>query len=418
MSASSANRVRGLVGAGALALAFNSLAAGPVGIGESVGARLRYTSALLDAIVAAAQGDQLAAFTPGGFMHDLEAAAKTVGDKPVVVDFPPRANRELLRITGVVPPKAYAAQSIPVCAEQNNRVLGTWNITAEGRVMPVTGNWALTTDTHTACKDFILRSRETFNQMVAQGAPATPAIVMPPSAVAGPEITERTFAAAPSTPPVSQEEQQRQADCHTPPHPILNWCEGSTVYRSMLRRSMEEYSGDPVIRVLAEAFISKLEAKLRDRSESADMVDDGVTITDPKILSDPRRAGKPNYYHTVAVIPPRSARDQGLRVCFEGGADKTSRHVIAIHTIFPTGIVFSDPEATRQAAARASSCTNFVLATRDAMNHRMAEQQDTPPRLDCTEVMSKPRVVIPETPKLRELQLQQRACLKAQSAGR
>ena len=166
-----------------------------------------------------------------------------------------------------------------------------------------------------------------------------------------------------------------KADCDNPPHPILNWCAGATAYSSALSIAEVRDSGDTFTSMSSRSFVAKLENKLRARGDIAGFAEEGVTITDPKILAAPDRVGKPNYYRTVAVIPPKSARDQSLHVCFEGGADKASRQVIAIYTITTKGEVIKDDAKTREAAAAgASACTNFALATRDALNQQMASQ--------------------------------------------
>jgi hypothetical protein len=103
-------------------------------------------------------------------MVELEKALKEPSDKTRIVDYPPRANAELLRITAVVPPKGLEVLPIPLCAEQHNKVVGTWNITPRGEVIPTpwTGQRQSEIPTSAACKDFILATRADINSRVAQ----------------------------------------------------------------------------------------------------------------------------------------------------------------------------------------------------------------------------------------------------------
>lgn len=184
MFAPSTSTLRSLAGAAAVALTFNAVNANAAGLIDSVDAQLRYAPAFSQAIAAAAPMDRAPHLRAGGFMQQLETALKAPADKTRVVDYPPRANRELLRITAVVPPKGLDEQPIPVCAEQNNKVLGTWAITNKGEVLPVTGNWATTTTTNTACKEFILGQRSAINQLAQERANSTPAASAQPQAPA------------------------------------------------------------------------------------------------------------------------------------------------------------------------------------------------------------------------------------------
>lgn len=117
----------------------------------------------------------IASLRTGGFSQQLDQTIRTPTDTPKVVDYPPRANRELLRLTAVRPPMGFENLPIPVCAEQYNKVVGTWAITPKGDIVPLTGNWAKETTTHTACKDFITAARNSFNEKLAQpNAPSQP----------------------------------------------------------------------------------------------------------------------------------------------------------------------------------------------------------------------------------------------------
>jgi hypothetical protein len=174
----SKSTLRNLAGTAAVALAFGPLAnpANALDLNDN-NTVLRYHGMLSNAIAQSAPNADQPRLRFGGFAVALEDALKSPADKTRVVDYPPRANAELLRILAVVPPKGLESQPIPVCAEQNNKVLGTWAITNKGEVLPVTGNWSLVSErpTSSACKEFILGQRSAINQLAqerANGAPA------------------------------------------------------------------------------------------------------------------------------------------------------------------------------------------------------------------------------------------------------
>ena len=104
-------------------------------------------------------------------MVELEKTLKEPSEKTRIVDYPPRANAALLRVTAVVAPKGLELLDIPVCTEQHNKVVGLWNITARGDVVPVT-NWTgsrqSATPTSAACREFILAARTAINDTMAQ----------------------------------------------------------------------------------------------------------------------------------------------------------------------------------------------------------------------------------------------------------
>lgn len=166
------------LGLATVALVFSTAAAAnPFGNGQ-------FVPNVIDSIKVAAPADRDVESRARGFLNSLKEALPSMGEKPQIVDYPPRANRELLRITAVVPPKGMEDQAIPVCAEQNNKVLGTWNITPRGEVMSVTGNWAKETDTHTACKDFIVAARADITRL-AQARGISPRVEAAPAPVPG-----------------------------------------------------------------------------------------------------------------------------------------------------------------------------------------------------------------------------------------
>lgn len=150
---------------GAVVLAFGAMApafAGDSGLINDSAAVNHYRPTLSKTMVAVA-GDDLAGIRAGGFMVDLEATLKAPTDKPRVVDYPKPVTESMLRITGVAPPKGLEHMPIPVCAEKDSKILGTWNITPNGEVVPVswTGNRA-SVGNSAACKDFITAARSKF----------------------------------------------------------------------------------------------------------------------------------------------------------------------------------------------------------------------------------------------------------------
>lgn len=161
----SKNTLKLTAATGAVALAFGAMApalADGTGLINDSKAVVRYGVALDKTIVAVA-GNDLAGIRAGGFMVDLETALKAPTDKPRVVDYPKPVTESMLRITGVAPPKGLEHMPIPVCAEKDSKILGTWNITPNGEVVPVswTGNRA-SVGNSAACKDFITAARSKF----------------------------------------------------------------------------------------------------------------------------------------------------------------------------------------------------------------------------------------------------------------
>lgn len=161
---------------GAVALAF-SVNANAAGLIDSPKALNIYSSLLSESIAKAAPNDPAPRLRARGFMSELEAKLKEPAEgKTSFVDYPPRANAELLRIIAVVPPKGSEHLPIPVCAEQNNKVLGTWNITAKGDVLPAawSGSMVSAAPNSSACKDFIMASRAEITRLAQSNQPAQP----------------------------------------------------------------------------------------------------------------------------------------------------------------------------------------------------------------------------------------------------
>ena len=151
--------IRALTAATAFVLASQAGAAGLIDDNRAI---LRYSGEFSNALVKAAPNDAAPALHSGAFMKQLESTLKNRTEKPQVVDYPKPVTESMLRTTAVVPPQGMEQAPIPVCAEQNNKVLALWNITAKGEVLPVT-NWTgamvSASPTSAACKDFILAAR-------------------------------------------------------------------------------------------------------------------------------------------------------------------------------------------------------------------------------------------------------------------
>lgn len=174
-----ANRtLRQLAASTAVAMAFSPLA-NAAGLIDSPKALNTYSSLLSENIAKAAGNDE-ARLRARGFMVELEKALKEPSEKIRIVDYPKPVSANMLRVTAVVPPKGFEALDIPVCAEKDSKVLGTWNITAKGEVQPAPWAGARESEGNSAaCKAFIFASRDAINQKLAQatpsGAPAQPA---------------------------------------------------------------------------------------------------------------------------------------------------------------------------------------------------------------------------------------------------
>ena len=181
-----ANRtLRQLAASTAVAMAFSPLA-NAAGLMDDTRAVNTYRPLFSEALAKAAK-DDAAHLRARGFMVELEKALQEPSEKIRIVDYPKPVTASMLRVTAVVPPKGFEALDIPVCAEQSNKVLGTWNITAKGEVQPApwTGARESERPTSSACKAFILASRDAINQKLASGTPA-----QPPSTAASPTITK------------------------------------------------------------------------------------------------------------------------------------------------------------------------------------------------------------------------------------
>ena len=179
--------IRALTAATAFVLASQAGAAGLIDDNRAI---LRYSGEFSNALVKAAKDDTAPALHSRGFMGQLESTLKSRTEKPQVVDYPKPVTESMLRTTAVVPPQGMEQAPIPVCAEQNNKVLALWNITAKGEVMPVT-NWTgsmVSAGNSAACKDFILAARSDIAAKYAamqQQQPPSAQTTPPPKQVLG-----------------------------------------------------------------------------------------------------------------------------------------------------------------------------------------------------------------------------------------
>ena len=180
---------RKLLASTALAVVFASQA-GAAGLASDSDSYLRYHGEFPTALRQAAKDDANPGLHAGGFMGQLESTLKNRTEKPQVVDYPKPVTESMLRTTAVVPPRGMEQAPIPVCAEQNNKVLALWNITAKGEVMPVT-NWTgsmVSAGNSAACKDFILAARSDIAAKYAamqQQQPPSAQTTPPPKQVLG-----------------------------------------------------------------------------------------------------------------------------------------------------------------------------------------------------------------------------------------
>lgn len=170
----SAAHLRRLAASTAVAMAFSPLA-NAAGLIDSPKALNTYSSLLSENLAKAAGNDE-ARLRARGFMVELEKALQEPSEKIRIVDYPKPVSANMLRVTAVVPPKGFEALDIPVCAEKDSKVLGTWNITAKGDVQPAPWTGARESEGNSAaCKAFIFASRDAINQKLASSAPAQPA---------------------------------------------------------------------------------------------------------------------------------------------------------------------------------------------------------------------------------------------------
>jgi hypothetical protein len=166
----------------AVVLAFTDAnAAGLVGDKPAL---IRYTPALIKTIDAVSD-DPAVQSRAGGFTVELEKALGERGEQSRIVDYPKPVSANMLWVTAVVPPKGLEELPIPVCAEQNSKIVGTWNITAKGEVAPASWTGPRESEGNSAaCKGFILAARTDINQKLAEmnsGKP-TPYSTTPPAA--------------------------------------------------------------------------------------------------------------------------------------------------------------------------------------------------------------------------------------------
>ena len=123
------------------------------------------------------EAEGIASLATKGFSQQLDQTIRTPTDTAKFVDYPPRANGEFLRLIAVRPPRGLENLPIPVCAEQYNKVVGTWAITPKGDIVPLqwNGSKASATPTSSACKEFIFAARDDLNTKLAQpNAPSQP----------------------------------------------------------------------------------------------------------------------------------------------------------------------------------------------------------------------------------------------------
>jgi len=161
-----ANLMRRLAASSVVALAFSPLAqaGGLIDDNNAVNSYRPTFSTLMAKVT----GDDNARGRARGFMSELETALKAPADSSRLLVYPKENSTNMLVVAAVVPPKGYESLPIPVCAQQNNKVLGTWQITNKGEVLPVTPVFNPEGSTKAACNAFIIAARSDINQRVAE----------------------------------------------------------------------------------------------------------------------------------------------------------------------------------------------------------------------------------------------------------
>lgn len=119
-----------------------------------------------------------------GKMPDEKLYALTGQDgKSRTLVYPKYSSIDTLVVAGVIPPKGSEHLPIAVCAQQNGKVVGAWNISAKGDVTPreIVSN---PKDSNlAACSATIVAARDQINNLVQSNQPApTPYSAQPPAA--------------------------------------------------------------------------------------------------------------------------------------------------------------------------------------------------------------------------------------------
>jgi hypothetical protein len=164
----------------AVVLAFSAMApafADDAGLINDSKAVIRY-GVTLSKTMAAVTGDDLARGRAGGFMVDLETALKAPASAPQVVVYPKQNSTNMLVIAAVTQPAGFSHLDIPLCAQQNNRVIYTGVITQNGEVKklpwdgPISGEEVPGVGTKPACGAFISAARNEFKKLAQSNAPS------------------------------------------------------------------------------------------------------------------------------------------------------------------------------------------------------------------------------------------------------
>ena len=170
-----------------------------------------------------------------------------------------------------------------------------------------------------------------------------------------------------------------KADCISPPHPLLNWCDGHTAYRSRLSIHMTgvaekldfvqalggKAADDEVVRVdnYSGSFISNLESKLREPATGK-----------VRFLEEFRVSSATSHaFRALGVISP-DVRDD-IQVCFEAGPSKGARRLVAVFNIQPNGTVSN----TTARHTKFGICNEFAVAAREEIKKKpLAENTPAP----------------------------------------
>lgn len=163
--------LRRLAASTAIAMVFGSMAHADEGykhpLVNGTASAAAYVFRLSDTL-AQTTGDDAARIRARAFAGVLEATLMEPSEETRIVVYPKENSTNMLVVAAVVPPKGFEALPIPVCAQQHNKVVGTWNITSKGEVIPRPAVFNPEGSTRAACNAFVLAARAEINERLAQ----------------------------------------------------------------------------------------------------------------------------------------------------------------------------------------------------------------------------------------------------------
>lgn len=149
-----------------------------------------YRGTFSRALASAAPNYEAPRIRAGAFMFELEKALAAPTEKTQTIVYPRENSTNMLVVAAIVPPKGFETLPIPVCAQQHARVLGTWNITSKGEVIPRPIIVNPEGSTKAACAAFMTAARAEMNDKLHAVQPA-----QPPAAAVSDAGTATTLAA-------------------------------------------------------------------------------------------------------------------------------------------------------------------------------------------------------------------------------